>query len=192
VDAARPDLAGEVTQLLHEAQGGDRAAFDRLLALVYGELHRLARLVRRGRATDTLDTAALVHEAYLKLAPSAEAAIHDRVHFFRVAARAMRQVLVSEARRRLADKRGGGAAEVTFDDGVFAARLDHPEELIALEEALAQLEALDERQARVVECRFFAGMTAEETARALGVSEPTVHRDWRAARAWLAARLRAP
>src|SRR5690606_5318272 len=108
---------------------------------------------------------------------------HNRVHFFRVAARAMRQVLVSEARRKLADKRGGGAADLPLDERFQAALLERPEDVVALDEALEQLEALDERQARVVECRFFAGMTAEETARALGLSEPTVHRDWRAARA---------
>ena len=190
MSASSPQQSGNVTLLLQDVQSGDRMAFDRLLGLVYGELQGLAHVVRKGRAGETLNTTALVHEAYIKLAPSAEQTFHNRVHFFRVAARAMRQVLVSEARRKTADKRGGGLADVPLDEHLHAALLERPDDLVALDEALERLEVLSERQAQVVECRFFAGMTAEETARALDISEPTVNRDWRAARAWLAVQLK--
>jgi RNA polymerase sigma factor (TIGR02999 family) len=178
-----------VTKLLNAARSGDADAFGDLLGLVYKELQRLAHVVRKGRAGETLNTTALVHEAYLKLIPSAEMTFHNRVHFFRVAARAMRQVLVSEARSKLAQKRGSRAPNVTFDERLHAALLERPAVLVTLDEALEQLEAMNPRQAQVVECRFFAGMTIEETAYALGLSEPTVNRDWRHARAWLSLRL---
>ena len=178
-----------VTTLLNAARSGDAGAFGDLFGLVYKELQRLAHVVRQGRAGETLDTTALVHEAYLKLIPSAEMTFHNRAHFFRVAARAMRQVLVSEARNKLAQKRGGHAPNVTFDERLHAALLERPAVLVTLDEALEQLEAMNPRQAQVVECRFFAGMTIEETAYALDLSEPTVNRDWRAARAWLSLRL---
>lgn len=177
-----------VTQLLHAAAGGEKVAVDRLFTMVYDELRRMARTVRYGRAGETLNTTVLVHEAYLKLIPFGNVDWQDRVHFFRVAARAMRQVLVNAAHRRMAQKRGGGQWAVTLDEAFVSAPVPS-EELIALDEALQLLETLDERQARIVEYRFFAGMTVEETAQALGVSAPTVKRDWRAARAWLAREL---
>ena len=190
-DRARPtDEDDEVSALLRAASSGDDRAFDRAFSRVYDELHRLARLVRGGRASDTLGATALVHEAYLKLLPSAGNEWEGRRHFLRVAARAMRQVLVGAARERLAAKRGGGEEfSVTLDEAAHAAPM-RAEELLALDEALVELGTLDERQARVVELRWFAGLTAEETADVLGISEPTVHRDWRAARAWLSVRLR--
>jgi RNA polymerase sigma factor (TIGR02999 family) len=192
-DAPLPDPAADahatVTRLLHAASDGDSDALDRLFPIVYDELRRLARVVRRGKAGQTLNTTALVHEAYLKLTPSRGMDWNDRKHFMRVAARAMRQVLVSAARKRTALKRGGGEVDVTFDEGLHgrAVRLDR---FLALDDLLTQLEAVAPRQAKVVECRFFAGLTIPETADALDVSEATVNRDWRAARAWLAARLK--
>ena len=176
-----------VTQLLHAARDGDDDALDALIPMVYDELRDLARAVRRRGSNATIDTTGLVHEAYEKLVPS-DVEWNDRSHFFRVAARAMRQVLIDAARRRQADKRGGKGPDVSFDDNLYARPVDDAE-LLALDDAINRLAELDERQARIVECRFFAGLTVAETAAALGISEPTVYRDWRAARAWLAAQL---
>jgi RNA polymerase sigma factor (TIGR02999 family) len=179
---------GEITSLLRAARGGDLAAFDVAFTRVYDELHRLAHHVRAGRASDTLGATALVHEAYLKLAPSAELAWEGRSHFMAIAARAMRQVLVGAARERIASKRGSGELAVTLDEAAHAAPI-RPAELVALDEALVRLAAVDPRLARVVELRYFAGLTSEEIGDALGISVPTVQRDWRAARAWLAVEL---
>ena len=178
-----------ITDLLEAARSGDRDAFDALYERVYAQLRRLARVVRQGRASDTLNTTALVHEAYLHLVPSATLSWENRAHFFAVAARAMRQVLVQTARRRLTEKRGGGMVHLTLGDDVQDVPMALTE-LISMDDALKQLETLDARQARVVECRFFAGLTIEETAEALGVGTATVKRDWRAARAWLTNALR--
>ncbi|GJG89492.1 DNA-directed RNA polymerase sigma-70 factor [Gemmatimonadetes bacterium T265] len=180
---------GDVTGYLQAAQGGDPAAKDALYTRVYDELRRLARRVRAGRAGATLSTTALVHEAYFKLRPGRAGTWEDRAHFFGVAARAMRDVLVDAARRRAADKRGGGAF-VTLGTA-DAAQPTRADEVVALDEALTRLAAVDPRRARVVEFRFFAGLTAAESAEVLGVSVPTVERDWRAARAWLAKALTA-
>jgi RNA polymerase sigma factor (TIGR02999 family) len=181
---------GELTLLLRAAAGGDTIAFDRAFGLVYDELVRLAQRVRAGRAGETIDAPALVAEAYLKLSGSADAVNWaGRGHFFAVAARAMRQVLVGAARERMARKRGGGdQAAVTLDERAFAAP-ERPAEVLALDEALERLARVAPRQAQVVEFRYFAGYTAEQTAEYLDVSVPTVHRDWRAARAWLAREL---
>ncbi|MBV9879516.1 MAG: sigma-70 family RNA polymerase sigma factor [Gemmatirosa sp.] len=179
---------GEITVLLRAASAGDSDAFDAAFSRVYDELHRLANQVRRGRASDTMGATALVHEAYLKLSPSADVAWEGRRHFMRVAARAMRQVLVGAARERMTAKRGGGDFAVTLDEGAHGMSM-RADELVALDEALSRLTQLDERQARVVELRYFAGLTIEEAADTLGVSAPTVQRDWRAARAWLALEL---
>ena len=175
---------GEVTALLATLRDGDRGALDRLLPLVYRELRERAhnQLAHR-RPGDTLSTTALVHEAYLKLAGSAHQAYQDRVHFFAVASRAMRQILVDYARRSAAAKRDGGRA-ISLDPEMVADP-QRAEELVALDEALGQLERLDERLARTVELRFFGGLSVEETADALGVSPRTVKRDWRKARAFL-------
>jgi RNA polymerase sigma factor (TIGR02999 family) len=190
-DPASAAEGGDVTRLLRLAHAGDARAFESAFGRVYDELRRLAERVRRGQSSDTLNATALVHEAWLKLAPASASDWAGRRHFLNVAARAMRQVLVDAARERLAAKRGGGGA-VTLDDAVGAgvAAPMRDEAMLALDEALARLAQLDERQARVVELRWFAGFTAEETAEALGISTPTVHRDWRAARAWLTVQLR--
>jgi len=172
-------------QLIRAARDGDREAVDRLFSLAYGELHRLARVVRSRGASQTLNTTALVHEAYLKLRPEQGLTVEDRAHFTYIVARAMRQVVVDAARRKAADKRGGGNAPVTLDESLRAAPV-RAEQLIRLEDALRELEQVDPRRARIVECRFFGGLTVEETAVALGVSTPTIKRDWRVARAWLA------
>ena len=175
---------GEITRLLAALRDGDRTALDRLFPLVYAELHGRAHgQLARHRPGDTLSTTALVHEAYLKLTDSAHQTYQDRVHFFAVASRAMRQILVDYARRRMAVKRGG-AHPVSLDPEAVSAP-GRDEELIALDEALGRLESLDERLARTVEMRFFGGLSVEETAAALNVSPRTVKRDWRKARAIL-------
>lgn len=166
----------------------DRRKLDDLFTATYDELRRLAAVVGRSGAGATLTPTALVHEAWVKMAGSPPAGVSSELHFKRIAARAMRQVLVEAARRRQAAKRGGGAALVTLDDL-------HPEpagpgELLALDEALRELERVNPRQAIMVESRFFGGLGIPETARLLQVSEATVLRDWRAARAWLARELR--
>ena len=169
---------------------GDRRALDHLFSATYEELRRLASSVRRSDPASTLSPTTLVNEAWLKLRNPPELASLSRVHFKRIAARAMRQVLIEAARRRKAGKRGGGQiALVTFDDA-----LDQPvtgaEELLALDDALEALARIEPRQAIMVETRFFGGLDVAETAELLGVSEATVLRDWRAARAWLAHELR--
>jgi RNA polymerase sigma factor (TIGR02999 family) len=174
--------AGEVTQLLHQARGGDRLAVDRLVALVYSDLKQIARgQLRRERQDHTLDATALVHEAYMKLAGPAGLASQDRAHFLGIAARAMRQVLVDHARRVKAEKRGGGWSRTTLGGKAFTVDLE-PEALLALDQAMDQLE---ERQRQVVELRYFGGLTEEEVAEVLEISERTVRRDWIKARAWL-------
>lgn len=162
------------------------AAVDGLFADVYASLKALAHTVRAGRAGETLSTTALVHEAFLKLTSTRSVAWNDEAHFFAVAARAMRQIVVDTARREVALKRGGADRThlVSLDDAAHAAPV-RPEELIALDDALERLAAVDPRRARVVEHRMFAGLSTEETARLLDVSTGTVERDWRAARAWL-------
>ena len=174
-----------VVRIIAAMRDGDAGAMSRLHELVYDELRRLARTVRRGRAGMTLNTTALVHEAYIKLAPSDSLDLTDKMHFMRVAARAMRQVLANSARARMAEKRGGGWSDVTLSTAVDRPVV-RPEELVAMDEALERLAALDPRQAEIVDCRFFAGLTIEETAEAVGVGSATVKREWRTARAWLA------
>lgn len=171
------------------AQFDDVQALNDLFSAAYEELRRLAATVRRNDPSATLSPTALVNEAWLKLAHSPWVARTSRVHFKRIAARAMRQVLIEAARRRRADKRGGGGAIVTFDEslGVPANGTD---DLIALDEALTDLARIEPRQATLVESRFFGGLDVAETAQLLDVSESTVLRDWRAAKAWLAHELR--
>ncbi len=169
----------------------DRRALDALFSDAYEELRRLAASVRQGDPSATLSPTALVNEAWIKLADSPHVAQTSRLHFKRIAARAMRQVLIEAARRRQADKRGGGTPFVTFEDsmGETATAAD---ELLALDEALEELARLSPRQATMVEARFFGGLDLKETAELLGVSEATIVRDWRLARAWLASELRRP
>jgi RNA polymerase sigma factor (TIGR02999 family) len=174
-----------ITQALVELSSGDASAHDRLFPLVYDALRDLARReLRRERPDHTLSATALVHEAYLKLVQLERIDWKGRAHFFGVCAPVMRQVLISHARSRNAAKRGAGAAKLPLSDALAVAE-ERPEELLALDEALARLEALSPRQARVVEARFFAGLSVEETAAALGISPATVKREWTAARAWL-------
>lgn len=178
------DSRHDVTRLLEQAREGDVKALDRLLPLLYDQLHALAHRQRtRGEAAETLNTTALVHEAYEKLARQ-RAGWNDRTHFFRVAARAMRQVLVDYALRRTAAKRGGSAHSAPADLVPLVAE-ERTEEVLALDEALTRLTALDARQSEVVELRYFVGLTVPETAEVLGLSEATVKREWTAARAWL-------
>ncbi|HEX2189260.1 MAG TPA: sigma-70 family RNA polymerase sigma factor [Longimicrobiaceae bacterium] len=179
---AEPRPRAEVTGLLRAASSGDREAFDRLFPLVYEELRALAgRQLRRESPGHTLEATGLVHEAYVKLAVPEGAGWSDRAHFFAIASRAMRQVLVDHARRRGAQKRGGAWARTTLSGKPLGLDTD-PEELLALD---AALEGLDPRQRQIVEMRFFGGMTEEEVAEALGVSDRTVRREWVKARAWL-------
>lgn len=167
----------------------DKSAVDELFSLAYEELRRLAASVRRDNASATLNPTALVHEAWLKLAGSSSLDAESRTHFKRIAARAMRQVLVDAARRRNTGKRGAGAILVTFDDAIDEADAS-ADEVLALDAALEELARVSPRQAAMVESRFFGGFDTAETARLLEVSEATVMRDWRAAKAWLAHRLR--
>ena len=177
--------APDVTELLADLRAGDAEAVDAILPHVYGELQDLARRQLRGeRDGHTLDTAALVHEAYLKLVRQDRVDWQSRAHFLGVASLAMRRILVNYAKKRRAEKRGGGEIAATYHDGEIG-REAKTEELLALDEALDGLAARSERQARVVEMWFFGGLTHAEIAEALGVSEPTVRRDWRVARAWL-------
>jgi len=185
VDPSDPQDPGEITQLLICWRGGDRDAFDRLLPLVYDELRHLAhRQLRRIGGDATLNTTAVIHEAYLKLVDQSRAAVQDRHHFFSLAARAMRQILVDDARRRGAQKRGGGVDPVVLDDGAMAAA-GGGADLVDVDEALKKLEVADARLAKLVEMRFFGGLSVEETAEALEVSPRTVKRDWQKARAFL-------
>jgi RNA polymerase sigma factor (TIGR02999 family) len=175
----------DITALLRAHAAGDDVALEQVLARVYDELRRIAQSrLRRERPDHTLAATDLVHEAFLKLVPVDRVDWRSRAHFFAIASRAMRNVLVDHAVRRSAVKRGGGAAALTLDEADATAeyRLD---DLIALSEALNRLEQLDARQAHVVECRFFGGLSLEETAEALNISAATVSRDWTFARAWL-------
>lgn len=175
-----------VTALLEDLASGDVGALDRLFPIVYEELRRVAHgQLHRERTGHTLNTTALVHEAYLKLVRHPpDVQWKRRIHFFAVAARAMRQILVNHAKARSRAKRGGDAPQVSLDEAVIMPET-RAEELVALDEALHRLEAMNQRQSRVVECRYFGGLTIEETAQVLGVSVVTVKRDWTTARAWL-------
>lgn len=185
-DQGATELSGEITQVLARCAGGDREAFERLVPLVYDDLRRIAhRRLQSERTDHTLDTTAVVHEAYLALVHQATATWVDRAHFFAVAARVIRHVLIDHARRRGAKKRGGGDVRVPLAEDLVSAEGVRDVDLLALDEALAELGARDSRLEKVVECRFFAGMTVRETATALGTSERTVERDWTRARAYL-------
>ena len=178
------DHATEIAALLADLRDGRREAFDQILPLVYHELRRAARRELAVRPSDTLSTTALVHELYLKLSRAQRADWRDRAHFLSVAAVAMRHILVDRARRRTADKRGGSHRHVTLDEHLTHAD-GQAESLLELHDALDQLALLDERLARVVECRFFGGMTDQETAEALCINARTVRRDWIKARGLL-------
>ena len=181
----------DVTELLDEWRRGDHAALDRLTPLVYDELRRIAhRYMRAERGGHTLETTALVNEAYLRLANQQRVEWRDRAHFFAVTAQVMRHVLIDHARRRRYAKRGGTEAQQVPLEEAHAMTTERAAELLALDEALEKLAQLDPRKARTVELRYFGGLSLEETADVLEVSVMTVRRDWRAARAWLYKRMR--
>jgi RNA polymerase sigma factor (TIGR02999 family) len=191
-DAVTSQRPGEVTGLLMKWQDGDRAALEQLIPLVHAELRMLARRSLRGEsAGDALQTAELINEAYLKLVNCSRVQWHDRTHFFAIAATLMRRVLVDEARKRQFQKRGGEFTRITFDDAMTVAP-ERSSELIALDEALDRLAEHSGRKSRVVELRYFAGLSIEETAAAMGVSIDVVKREWRTARLWLMKELTAP
>ena len=177
--------SGRVTELLVAWSGGDASALEQLIPLVHAELHRLARRqMRREREGHTLQTTALVDEAFLKLVDLSRIRWQDRAHFFAMSARLMRRILVDHARSRQYIKRGGGARRVTFDEGL-AVSAEPAADLVALDDALQALARIDARKSQDVELRYFGGLSVEETAEALHVSPETVMRDWRLARAWL-------
>lgn len=176
---------GEITRLLVAHRDGDREAFEQLVPLVYDDLRRIARRqLARHRAHGTLNTTALVHEAYLKLVDQSRVQVNDRGHFFAIAARAMRQIIIDYARKRSAAKRGGGKVPVSLDKVQIAVD-DQAEMLLTIDDALQRMTGLNERLTRVFECRFFAGLTEQETAEALELSLRTVQRDWMKGKAWL-------
>ena len=177
---------GDVSTLLRAWSGGDPGALEKLTPIVYDELHRLAEgYMHREHVGHTLQTTALVNEAYIKLVDSSRVRWQNRAHFFAVAAQLMRRILVDFARKRRYQKRGGDWRQVTLAEGLGVAAANLDSDLVALDEALQGLAKLDPRKARVVELRFFGGLSLEETAEALQVSTDTVGRDWRAAKAWL-------
>lgn len=180
----------EITRLLSEISDGNREVVNQLMPLIYDGLQQIAHRQLYGeRPGHTLNTTALVHEAYLKLVNQKNVNWQNRAHFFAIASQAMRRILINYANQRNAQKRGGGAMVATFDEAAFGAEW-RSERLLDLDEALTRLSSLNERQANVVEYRFFGGLTHEEIAETLGVSVPTVRLDWRLARAWLSKELR--
>ncbi len=177
---------GEVTRLLIAWNAGDRDAVERLMPLVYAELRRIAeRQFRRERAGHTLQPTAVVHEAYFRLVDQTRVTWKNRGHFFAIAAQAMRRILIDHARAREADKRGGREDRVTLDLGIASPEPADDVDLLALDEALVRLRALDEPQARIVELRFFGGLSIEATAEVLETSPSSIKREFRSARAWL-------
>ena len=178
--------AQSVTQLLVEWSHGDQDALERLTPLVYGELRRLARRhLSRERSDHTLQSTALVHEAYLRLVDQRSVRWQNRAHFFGVAAQLIRRILIDHARARQAGKRGAGACLLSLDEAIDSPAGSRTLDVVALDDALEQLGKIDPRQSRIVELRFFAGLTVQETAEVLNISTPTVNREWNAAKAWL-------
>jgi RNA polymerase sigma factor (TIGR02999 family) len=183
---SRPD----VTVLLKQAHNGDENALNELLPLVYDELRRVAsNQLRNERSDHTLQATALVHEAYLRLLEQKEVDWQNRVHFFSIAAEMMRRILVNYAIQRNAKKRGDGAAKLELDEAISFSK-EREIDLVVLDETLNELAKFDPGQARIVELRFFAGLTIEETAQAIGVSDSTVKREWRSAKAWIMGKMR--
>lgn len=184
-EPAKTERVSDVTRLLRAYNAGREEALDEVIPLVYDTLRRVARRqLRAERRNHTLSSAALVHEAYLELARLGDVEWKDRRHFLGAAAQTMRHLLVDYAVRRKAQKRGGNFNEVPFEEAVLQSE-DHLDDIISLHDALERLEELDERLVRVVECRYFAGLTIDETAEVLAISDATVSRDWTRARAWL-------
>ena len=186
------DDSPDVTGMLRAWAQGSPGADEELLRAVYQELRRQAqRAMRREASEHTLQATALVHEAYLRLADQRPSAWRNRSQFFGIAAQMMRRILVDHARARLADKRGGGATAITLEESIASSGDADPIDVLALHDALDRLAVLDAQQARVVELRYFGGMSIEETAEALGLSPATIKREWAVARAWLARELAA-
>jgi len=176
---------GDITRLLSAFQEGEPEAEARLMELTYRELQKIAKgHLRRERSARSLQTTDLVHEAYIRLTGQTATNWRDRNHFFQAAAHVMRQVLIDRARKRHADKRGAGAPAISLDEALDLAN-EKSEDLLLLDDALSRLEAVNSRQCRIVEMRFFAGMSEDDIAEVLGVSARTVNREWRMARAWL-------
>jgi RNA polymerase sigma factor (TIGR02999 family) len=176
--------SADITQLLVAWSAGDRAAAEPLISAVYAELKRLARYQLARERGHTLQPTALVHEAYMKLVDQRSVDWQNRAHFFAIAAQLMRRIVLRRARRRATAKRGGGIADLNIDDALIPAA-ERPLDLIALDDALTRLAAMDARQSQVVELRYFGGLNVEETAAVLGLSAGTVKREWRSAKAWL-------
>ncbi len=180
-----PPSPHSVTQLLKDWSNGNQAAHDELMPLVYEELHRLARrYMSRERRGHTLQTSALVNEAYLRLVDQREVTWQSRAHFFGIAAQLMRRILVDHARSRQYSKRGGGARQVSLDEGAIVSP-ERAAVVVALDDALTSLAVIDSRKSQIVELRFFGGLSIEETAEVLAVSPGTIMRDWTLAKAWL-------
>lgn len=180
----------DVTQLLVDWGKGDRKALDGLMPLVYDELHRIAaRYLRRERQGHTLQTTALINEAYMRIVDQNRVSWQSRAHFFGVAAQMMRRILVDHARSHLYAKRGGGAQKLSLDEAI-ATPQERDLDLVALDDALTTLAEIDPQQGRIIELRFFGGLTIEETAEALSISPATVKRDWNMAKAWLYGEIR--
>lgn len=181
----------DVTQLLKEWSDGNQDILDDLMPLVYEELRRqAARYLRKERAGHTLQTTALIHEAYLKLIDQKNVRWQNRAHFFAIAAQAMRRILVDYARERKREKRGGANENLPIEEAAFAVSPEKSVDLVALDEALTRLAKFDERQARIVELKYFSGLSIDETAEVLGVSNATVRNDWTMAKAWLRLEIR--
>ncbi len=179
------DLSNNITLLLSEVETGSESAVNALIPIIYKDLQeRARRYLQQERAAHTLNTTALVHEAYLKLIGQQHVSWKNRAHFFGVASLVMRRILINYAKQRKAEKRGGGVQPETFLED-FVLHNARSEELLALDEALDRLAVLSERQSKIVEMRYFGGLTHEEIAEVLNISVPTVQRDWRVARAWL-------
>jgi RNA polymerase sigma-70 factor (ECF subfamily) len=179
------EQAENLTHLLRRLRSGDEDAAARVASAAYGELHKIAaRCLRRERPGHTLQPTALVNEAFLKLVGNTRAEWRDRAQFYGVAAKLMRRILVDYARKRAAGKRGGGGNQVTLEENLVL-REERLEDILGVDEALERLEALDARQGRIVELRFFSGLTVEEIAEVMHISTPTVKREWSSAKAWL-------
>ena len=180
----------EITQMLIELTGGNRDVVNQILPHIYDELRRLAgSYLRRERADHTLQPTALVHEAYMKLIDQKQVHWQNRAHFFGIAAQVMRRILMDHARKHTAEKRGGEAEKLPLEEEILIVSHDRSADLIALDDALDNLAKLDEQKAKIVELRYFGGLSIEETAEVMGVSVPTINRQWRMAKAWLHAEL---
>ena len=177
---------GQITQLLQKWGDGDQSALDELMPVVYDELRRQAsRLLRKERQGHTLQTTALIHEAYIKMIGQGDVDWQNRSHFFAIASQAMRRILVDHARSRHREKRGGPAENLPLDDALYIGTPEKRTDLVALDEALSRLEKIDARQAKIVELKYFSGLTNDEAANVLNISSTTVRSDWTMAKAWL-------